>query len=124
MVSEPVTSKVHWYRRVRQEAIIKKGEDMLLAKIAGIVILIWFYQTAKKQGDVAFKWALTGLVGYWLVWWILTLGVANPMIEAFEKSSKMLLLLIGQLPALGAIAAAVFIRKKYLVQPYESKNSE
>lgn len=97
---------------------------MLLAKIAGIIILVWFYQTAKKQNENGIKWALTGSVGYWLVWWIMTLGVANPLLEFFERSSVIFLLLIGQLPAVAAIVAAIFIRKKYLVGPYESEGSE
>ena len=96
---------------------------MLLAKIAGIIILVWFYQTAKKQEENPIKWAITGVIGYWLVWWIVTLAIANPMLEAFEKSSVALLLLIRQLPAIVAIAAAIFIRKKFLVDSTESENS-
>ena len=96
---------------------------MLLAKVAGIIILIWFYQTAKKLGENPIKWALTGLVGYWLVWWIVTLAIANPLLEAFEKSSVAFLLLIRQLPAIAAIVTAIFIRKKYLVDAFESEDS-
>lgn len=96
---------------------------MLLAKIAGIIMLVWFYQTAKKHDENPIKWAITGLIGYWLVWWIVTLSIANPMLETFEKSSVAVLLIIRQLPALAAIAAAIFIRKKFLVGPAESENS-
>ncbi|MGR9114406.1 MAG: hypothetical protein ACU85E_01470 [Gammaproteobacteria bacterium] len=96
---------------------------MLLAKIAGIAMLVWFYQTAKKQGENPIKWAITGVIGYWLVWWIVTLSIANPLLETFEKSSVALLLLIRQLPAIAAIVAAIFIRKKFLVEPAESENS-
>ncbi|PKM10773.1 MAG: hypothetical protein CVV13_11755 [Gammaproteobacteria bacterium HGW-Gammaproteobacteria-3] len=95
---------------------------MLLAKVAGIIMLVWFYQTAKKQGENPVKWAVIGVIGYWLVWWIMTLAVANPLLETFERSSVALLLLIRQLPALVAIAAAVFIRKKFLVDAAESSN--
>lgn len=95
---------------------------MLLAKIAGIVMLVWFYQTAKKQGENPIKWAITGVIGYWLVWWIMTLSIANPLLETFEKSSVAMLLLIRQLPALAAIAAAIFIRKKFLIDSADSEN--
>lgn len=96
---------------------------MLLAKIAGIIMLVWFYQTAKKYGENPIKWAITGVIGYWLVWWIVTLSVANPLLESFGKSSVAMLLFIRQVPALAAIAAAIFIRKKFLIDAAESENS-
>jgi hypothetical protein len=95
---------------------------MLFAKIAGILIMVWFYQTAKKQQENGLKWAITGLVGYWLVWWIVTLSIANPLLETFERSSALIQMSIGIIPAMAAIIVALFIRKKFLVDAFESKN--
>ncbi len=88
---------------------------MLLAKIAGIVILVWFYQSAKTRNLPPVQWAVIGLVGFWVAWWIVTLSVANPMLETFEKSPGWILLLIQLLPALAGIAAAVLVQKKFLL---------
>ncbi|MDT8406946.1 MAG: hypothetical protein RQ715_06825 [Methylococcales bacterium] len=88
---------------------------MLLAKIAGIVTLVWFYQSAQKRGLPPIQWALIGLIGFWVSWWIVTLGVANPLLEAMEKSSAWLLLLIRQLPALAGVATAVLVQKRFLM---------
>ncbi|MGR9051453.1 MAG: hypothetical protein ACU84J_02270 [Gammaproteobacteria bacterium] len=82
------------------------------------------FPNRKKLDENPFKWAITGLIGYWLVWWIMTLAVANPLLETFEKSSVVILLLIRQLPAIVAIAAAVLIRKKFLVDKAVPENSD
>ncbi len=34
---------------------------LLLAKFAGIAVLVWFYLTAKEKGEPAIKWAIIGL---------------------------------------------------------------
>ena len=88
---------------------------MLLAKIAGILILIWFFITAKNHHLPAIQWAIIGLIGYWLTWWLVTLTLANPLQEAFQHDSPSLILLIRQLPALAAIAVAMIIRSKFLL---------
>ena len=88
---------------------------MFLAKVAGIAILIWFYQSAKKNNENGINWAIIGLIGFWLVWWIVTLTVANPWLDSFTKGGPVvLLLLIRQLPAIAGIVVAFFIRKKLI----------
>ncbi len=93
---------------------------MLLAKLAGFFFLWWFYSTAKKQGVPAIQWAIIGLIGFWLAWWISTLAVANPLLDMFAHSSIGVLLAIRQIPAILAIVITIFIRQRFLL----SANSE
>lgn len=87
---------------------------MMLAKIAAILMIVWFFQTAKKEGGKPFEWVIIGLIGYWTVWWIITLTIANPLLNSMPKGSVMVLLLIRHIPAFAAIAAAVLVRQKLL----------
>lgn len=94
---------------------------MLLAKIAAIFFLWWFYSTAKKHNLPAFQWVGIGLVGYWLAWWIATLAIANPLLNAFAHNSVGILLAIRQIPAIIAIVVAIFIRQKFLLAEVDAK---
>lgn len=87
---------------------------MMLAKIAAILMIVWFFQTAKQHGGKPVQWVLIGLIGYWVVWWIVTLAVANPLLNSMPKGSVMMLLLIRHVPAFAAVAAAMLVRKKLL----------
>jgi hypothetical protein len=87
---------------------------MMLAKIAAIIMLVWFFQTASQQQENPWKWVIIGLVGYWLVWWIVTLTIANPLLNSLPNRSWVLLLAIRHIPAFAAIIAAVLVRKKLL----------
>jgi uncharacterized membrane-anchored protein len=86
---------------------------LLLAKIAGIIVLVWFYVTAKEKGEQPFKWAIIGLIGYWLTWWIVDLSIVSFLPPGFIKNFTAVFLL-AQIPALCAIGAAFLIRKKLL----------
>ncbi len=88
---------------------------MLLAKLAGFFFLWWFYSTAKKRGVPAIQWAIIGLIGYWLAWWIATLAVANPLLDMFAHSSVGVLLAIRQIPAILAVVITIFIRQRFLL---------
>ncbi len=44
---------------------------LLLSKIAALGIVIWFYMTAEKNGQPAIKWAIIGLIGFLLGWFVL-----------------------------------------------------
>lgn len=88
---------------------------MLLAKLAGFFFLWWFYSTAKKQGVPAIQWAIIGLIGYWLAWWITTLAIANPLLDLFAHGSVGVLLGIRQIPAILAVIITIFIRQKFLL---------
>lgn len=92
---------------------------MFLAKLAGILVLVWFFLTAKDKGEPPFKWAIIGLVGYWLTWWVIKLTVVAALSGMVAKSALMTFLVI-QIPALCAIAAAFLIRKKLLADAAEN----
>ena len=86
---------------------------LLLAKVAGIAVLVWFYLTAKKQGEQAFKWAIIGLIGYWLTWWAIRLTVVAGLSGVLTKS-PVIAFAVFQIPVVCAIAATFLIRKKLL----------
>jgi hypothetical protein len=93
---------------------------LLLAKFAGIAVLVWFYLTAKEHGEQPVKWAIIGLIGYWVAWWAVNLSVVSGLTALAGKSAT-LVFLITQIPALGALAVAFFIRKKLLADAAENK---
>jgi hypothetical protein len=86
---------------------------LFLAKFAGIAVLVWFYLTAKDKGEQPLKWAIIGLIGYWIAWWAVRLTVVSALSGLVAKSAIMTFVVI-QIPALCAIAAAVLIRKKLI----------
>ena len=86
---------------------------LFLAKLAGVAILVWFFLTAKSQGEQPYKWAIIGLIGYWTTWWAIKLTVVTALAGLVAKSATMTFLLV-QIPALCAIVAAFFIRKKLI----------
>ena len=94
---------------------------LFLAKLAGILVLVWFYLTAKDKGEQPFKWAIIGLIGYWIAWWAVKLTVVAALSGLVTKSPVMVFIVI-QIPALCAIAAAYFIRKKLLADAEAAKN--
>lgn len=86
---------------------------LLLAKFAGIAVLVWFYLTAKEKGEQPVKWAIVGLIGYWIAWWAVKLAVVSPLTGLFHKNG-LAIFIVTQIPALCAIGAAFLIRKKML----------
>lgn len=86
---------------------------LFLAKFAGIAVLVWFFLTAKDKGEPAFKWAIIGVIGYWIAWWLVNLAVVSTLAAMVQKKFIMLFL-VNQIPALCAIGAAFLIRKKLL----------
>ncbi len=86
---------------------------LILAKAAGIATLVWFYLTAKEKGAPAMQWAIIGVIGFWVAWWAVRLTVLGALAGLFTKNPT-LLFIVTQIPALCAIAAAYFIRKKLL----------
>ncbi len=86
---------------------------LLLAKFAGILVLVWFYLTAKKIKEPAVKWAIIGLVGYWISWWLANKLILASLSGMFAKSSVMVFA-ITQIPVVFAVVAVFFIRKKLL----------
>ena len=94
---------------------------LFLAKLAGVAILVWFFLTAKNQGEQPYKWAIIGLIGYWTTWWAIKLTVVTALVGLVAKSATMTFLLV-QIPALCAIAVAFFIRKKLLADIAEKRS--
>ncbi len=86
---------------------------LLFAKFAAILIVIWFFLTARAQGEQPIKWAIIGLVGYWLTWWAIKLTAVSALSGLVAKNATGTFLLV-QIPAVCAIVAAVLIRKKLL----------
>ena len=94
---------------------------LFLAKLAGIAVLVWFFLSAKSQGEQPYKWAIIGLIGFWITWWAIKLTVVTALAGLVAKSATMTFLLV-QIPALCAIAVAFFIRKKLLADIAEKKS--
>lgn len=83
------------------------------AKFAGLAILVWFYLTAKEKQQPAVQWAVIGIIGYWLTWWLVKLSVLHPLGDMFVKSPTSMFL-VTQIPAIAGICACFFIRKKLI----------
>ena len=89
-----------------------------LARFAAIAVVLWFYMSAKEKGEPSINWAITGLVGYWITWWVVKLTVVSALLGVVAKNPTGTFLLI-QIPALCAIGAAFLIRKKLLADAAE-----
>lgn len=86
---------------------------LLLAKFAGIAVLVWFYLTAKEKGEQPIKWAIVGLIGYWIAWWAFKLAIVSPLTGFFHKNG-LAIFIVTQIPAICAVGVAFLIRKKML----------
>jgi hypothetical protein len=95
---------------------------LILAKIAAIAVLVWFYSTAKNAGEPPIKWAIIGVIGYCLAWGVIKLTLVGALLGFFAKSVTAMFV-IAQIPTLFAIAAAFLIRKKLLADAAAAKNS-
>lgn len=89
-----------------------------LARFAAIAVLVWFYMTAKEKGESPINWAVTGLIGYWITWWVVKLAVV-PILMGMVAKNPTGAFFVYQIPALCAIGAAFFIRKKMLANVAE-----
>ena len=86
---------------------------LFLAKLGGILTLIWFYVTAKNHGGPLLNWSIIGLIGYWLTWWLSKMLIVVPL-AAMAPQHSVVEFLITQLPVACSVAACFFIRKKLL----------
>lgn len=86
---------------------------LLLAKLCGILSLVWFYLTAKNHGAPVLNWSIIGLVGYWLTWWLSKMLIVVPLAEVVAKHSVSEFLLT-QSPVLVSLLVCFLIRKKLL----------
>ncbi|MBZ4202586.1 MAG: hypothetical protein LAC70_05595 [Methylovulum sp.] len=91
---------------------------LILAKAAGIAMIVWFYVTAKQHGQPVIKWVIIGLIGYWLAWWAIKLTILGTLVGLAGKNATAVFL-ITQIPALCAIGAAYFVRKKLIADSHQ-----
>jgi hypothetical protein len=86
---------------------------LLLAKLAALGVIIWFYMTADKNGQPPVKWAVIGLLGYIIAWFLVDFAIDRAFAAVLAKKGGGVFIL-GQIPALGGLLAAYLIRKKLL----------
>lgn len=76
----------------------------ILAKMVGIIVLVWFAMSAKSYGEYWLRWAIVGLIGYWLTWTLLYITLSIPIAPTFV-----------------ALAVTYFIRKKLVYDANKNK---
>jgi hypothetical protein len=86
---------------------------LFLAKLGGILVLIWFYLTGKKLGETPVRWAIIGLVGYWVSWWLGEELILSNLEGMFSKNPVMIFL-VTQIPVVCGLVAVFFVRKKLI----------
>jgi hypothetical protein len=86
---------------------------LLLAKLCGILTLVWFYTTAKNHGGPVLNWSIIGLIGYWLTWWLAKMLIVVPLAEVVTKHSVAEFMLT-QSPVAVSVLVCVLIRNKLL----------
>ncbi len=95
---------------------------LILAKLAGILVIVWFFQSGKKMGEPGVTWAIVGLIGYWLAWWIGNEFIISSLVGMFSKS-KVIVFLITQIPMIFGVFIASLVRKR-LIKIAENKVQE
>lgn len=95
---------------------------LFLAKALAIAVLVWFYTTAKEKGEPPINWAITGLIGYVIVWIAVRYTVVAALSGMVAKSPTGTIIVM-QIPALCAIIGAFLIRKKMCANA-SAKDSE
>jgi len=93
---------------------------LLIAKLAALGVVIWFYMTAEKNGESPVKWAVIGLIGYLIFWFMVDL-IIDKAFPTTYATRNVVAFILGQIPTLGGLVAAHFIRKKLLANT--AKNS-
>jgi hypothetical protein len=86
---------------------------LFLAKLCGILTLVWVYMTAKSHGGPLLNWSIIGLIGYWLTWWLSKMLIVVPLAGMVPQHSVVEFLLT-QLPVACGVAVCFLIRKKLI----------
>jgi uncharacterized membrane-anchored protein len=94
---------------------------LFLAKAFAIGVLVWFYTTAREKGEPPINWAVTGLIGYIIVWIAVRYTLVAALATAVAKNPTAAVILM-QIPAICAIGVAFFIRKKLISNATENKS--
>ena len=93
---------------------------LILSKLVGILVLVWFYKTAKQVGAHAVKWAIIGLIGYALAWLLSREAILTLFVGVSSKNT-LFIYFVTQIPVIFGALAAFFVRKK-LISDEEKKN--
>ena len=93
-----------------------------LARFAAVAVLVWFYLSAKNNNQPPVKWAVIGFIGYWLAWGLVYLTLHKAM-PAVAPSGFTTAFMINQIPAVAAICASFFIRKKLIADAAKDENN-
>ena len=83
---------------------------LFLAKLFGILTLVWFYLAAKNNGGQWLNWSIIGVVGYWLTWWLAKFLIVVPLASVVPQHS-VIEFLLTQSPVACSLAVCFFIRK-------------
>ncbi len=86
---------------------------LLLAKLCGILTLVWFYFAAKNHGGPLLNWSIIGLIGYWLTWWLSKMLIVAPL-AGMVTPHTLVEFLLTQLPVACSLGVCFFIRKKLI----------
>lgn len=86
---------------------------LLITKLIALGVVIWFYLSAEKVSQNPIKWAVIGLVGYVIAWFLFDKIIADPLSAKVVKKG-IGVYIIYQIPPLGGLAAAYLIRKKLI----------
>jgi hypothetical protein len=94
---------------------------LLIGRLAGVAVLVWFYITAKNKGEPPLKWALLGFIGYWLAWGLVYLTLVKSLVGMIQ-GNFMMAFFVYQLPVVIAVGVCFFIRKKLIADAAGGKN--
>jgi hypothetical protein len=94
---------------------------LFLAKAFAIAVLVWFFTSAKENGESPINWAITGLIGYVIVWVAVRYTLVQALWSMVSKNPTAAVIVM-QIPALCAIAGAFFIRKKLIANAAEKSS--
>ncbi len=86
---------------------------LFLAKLGAIAELVCFYVAGKDHHQPPIKWAVIGLIGYWLTWWLVDKTFIAMLPNSMTRSAGMGFLVM-QIPALSALVTAYLIRQKLI----------
>ncbi|MGD0959531.1 MAG: hypothetical protein ABSB19_06965 [Methylomonas sp.] len=86
---------------------------LFLAKLCGILTLIWFYTAAKTHGGPWLNWSIIGVIGYWLTWWLSKMLILVPLASMAPQHSVVEFLLT-QIPVLCSLGVCFVIRNKLI----------
>jgi hypothetical protein len=86
---------------------------LFLAKLCGILTLVWFYLTAKSHGGPWLNWSIIGLIGYWLTWWLAKMLFVVPL-AAMVPQHSVVEFLLTQSPVACSLLVCYLIRNKLI----------